>query len=494
LLIVALLATGITRQMASSRRAQGLPLGSGDSTSQFSRMNSFALALLLGGLRGPLVMVLWTSSESKKSEKNLEDVDTQIEWIRMLQPEFDTVHIFQIWNKAYNHSVQMAGLSNKYLTILDALDYAHKVDLERPNNINIIYQIGSVYGDKLADSTEKQYYRKRIREESLPHLPRQKLKPNDPGYRRLDLDPLLDQQANILPRYLIPGGSILTDPNDPAQRYDGSELPFLTKYQPFPYGVSAHALAFNYRKRAQLLARLGGQKHAQLADLVIDSRPALDLKQWAEDEMERGRVAELQAFGKAIPTERIAMEEPTERTPLNQTVDQSKRTLLEKAIYSYDMSARLAADADHEYNEHLQRFQNNIQLYESHKDALAALGALAAADRDYLRAMLAPADQRQPILDAARREYEKAVWLNELMILKYYINDPTVVATCYPPGVTRENVSDPRKLPPDQYAAVLRKAVPMFRQSPDAPGNIDNVNEYLTYTNRANARLKSLPE
>src|SRR5204863_270247 len=150
----------------------GTAAGAGSS---LSAMNSFALALLLGGLRGPLVMFLWTSSESQKTERNLEDFDTKVEWIRMLQPEFDTVHIFQIWNKAYNISVQMASLANKYRTIIDAIDYARSVDQERPNNINILYAIGSVFGDKLGDSAEKAYYTKRVREESLPHAVRQKL-------------------------------------------------------------------------------------------------------------------------------------------------------------------------------------------------------------------------------------------------------------------------------------------------------------------------------
>ena len=62
-------------------------------------MNSYALALMLGGLRGPLVMMLWTSSETQKQDKNLEDFDTKVELIRLLQPEFDSVHIFQVWNK-----------------------------------------------------------------------------------------------------------------------------------------------------------------------------------------------------------------------------------------------------------------------------------------------------------------------------------------------------------------------------------------------------------
>ena len=77
-------------------------------------------------------MILWSSSETQKSEKNLEDFDTKVEWIRLLQPEFDTVHIFQIWNKAYNISVQMAAVQNKYTTILDALEYAQRVEDQRP--------------------------------------------------------------------------------------------------------------------------------------------------------------------------------------------------------------------------------------------------------------------------------------------------------------------------------------------------------------------------
>src|SRR4051794_16657343 len=184
LLLIALIATGFTRSLADAKRTAGQPLGSMGSGggSQLSRMNSFALALLLGGLRGPLVVILWTSSESQKSERNLEDFDTKVEWIRLLQPEFDTVHIFQVWNKAYNISVQMASLSNKYSTILDAIDYAHRVEEQRPNNINMIYAIGGIYFDKLGGSSEKAYYKKRVREESLPHASKQKVARNDPAW------------------------------------------------------------------------------------------------------------------------------------------------------------------------------------------------------------------------------------------------------------------------------------------------------------------------
>src|SRR5947208_14758239 len=153
-LIISLLAAGATRHLTDQLRARGGMVTEGAGSS-FSSMNSFALALLLGGLRGPLVMFLWSSSESQKSENNLEDFDTKVEWIRLLQPEFDTVHIFQIWNKAYNISVKMTSKSNKYTTILDALEYAHRVDSERPNNINIISAIAGIYFDNLNGAAEK---------------------------------------------------------------------------------------------------------------------------------------------------------------------------------------------------------------------------------------------------------------------------------------------------------------------------------------------------
>jgi hypothetical protein len=181
-LVVSLLASAGTRLLSDSSREKNIPHG-GEAAAgtSLSSMNSFALGLLLGGLRGPLVMFLWTQSESQKTDKNLEGVDSQIEWIRLLQPEFDTVHIFQIWNKAYNISVQMASLANKYSVILDALDYAHSVDRAKPDDINILTAMAQIYFDKLGNSTEKLYYRRRVRTESLPH-PTSSRHANDPTF------------------------------------------------------------------------------------------------------------------------------------------------------------------------------------------------------------------------------------------------------------------------------------------------------------------------
>jgi hypothetical protein len=158
-LIIALIVSAVLQQVAFSyrtaavnrNRPEGLP-----APSRIANLDSFSLALLLGGLRGPLVMFLWTNSESQKSDKDLESFDTQVELIRLLQPEFDTVHLFQIWNKAYNVSVQLASLSNKYATILDAVEYAHRALETNPNDINLLAALAGLFTDKLGNSTEKE--------------------------------------------------------------------------------------------------------------------------------------------------------------------------------------------------------------------------------------------------------------------------------------------------------------------------------------------------
>ena len=188
-LVASLVGASLFRQFVVSRAgdplAQGTPTtrasttapasGTGEATfastkQNFSQFNSYTLGLLLGGLRGPLVMTLWSTSEAQKSERNLDDINTKIELIRLLQPNFDTVHLFQIWNKAYNLSVQMANLPSKYAMILDAIDYARSTRAERPENINIESALGGIYFDKLGNSAEKGYYRQRIRDETMAPL------------------------------------------------------------------------------------------------------------------------------------------------------------------------------------------------------------------------------------------------------------------------------------------------------------------------------------
>jgi hypothetical protein len=501
-LIVAIVGSAITRDIARNRRAHyQTTAGAGTGGNSLSRLNSYSLALLLGGLRGPLVMMLWTSSEAQKAEKNLEDFDTKVEWIRLLQPEFDTVHIFQIWNKAYNISVQMASLANKYITILDAIDYADSVDREHPDDINILESIGQVYFDKLGNSAEKTYYRPRVLEETrarplLVTLPASQLQrladavkkvggdaatmtattskndqavarvrgikrpaleaefsgsgiaysdqisrqlsKDDPAYRRRELDPILDDNGNLLPD---------------AEK----AMPYLKEFAPYPYGVDPFGMAYSYFKRAERLQTIGQQRHAQLSDLVIDSRPALTLKSWSEIDWERGRRLELDAYRLPSTGERNDLEMPT--AAVKPTQPPPNRAPVAEAIYCYNMADRLGAAALKEYDRHLKLFRESESTYTSHIDTIIPTRVMAAADRDYLAATIATGDEQAKLLVNARREYHDAIdgWI--YLILRYYTN-PQIEEQVFPKGVDR--MTNLKDVPPDvrrQFFAAINQII-----------------------------------
>ena len=304
-MVVSLLAAGGMRQWASDWQQSAVPGQIVSSRAGLGSMNSYALALLLGGLRGPLVMFLWTTSENQKVDRDLEDLDTKIEWIRMLQPEFDTVHMFQIWNKAYNISVMMASPATKYTTILSAIDYAQDVLAERPDDMNLYESLGQVYGNKLSgESTqERPFYERQFRLESMTdtargnvHAVRTRI---FAGWGRI-ISSSLDDHGNILPARLLTPSPNRPRPAELAadlQWNYGSQLQYLKHYEPFPYGILPIAMAFNFDMASDAAMVSENQLPLQLSPLVTDSKPGLDLKQWSETESKLGITQTGQAFG-----------------------------------------------------------------------------------------------------------------------------------------------------------------------------------------------------
>ncbi len=489
-LIISLLASAGARYWADAEREKAIPnRGQNGSSTSFSSMNSFALGLLLGGLRGPLVMFLWTESESQKSDKNLEGVDTQIEWIRLLQPEFDTVHIFQIWNKAYNISVQMASLANKYSVILGALGYAKDVDREKPDDINIITAIAQIYFDKLGNSTEKNYYRRRVRQETLPHASQSKLSRQDPGWRPTKLDPILDDQFNILPAYITPDAAHRRPANVPTtQEFDeGTDLQYLPQFQPYRDGVCPSALSYNYYKRAEVLQSVYKQRHAQLSDMVIDSRPALAAKAWAEEDWDQGRRRETQAMGLPVPEQREDMEGNTESFPPNHTP--ANKADAELAVFNYNQAIKVLPLAMAEYLRHIAGNPNNESTYRSHIAEVLAEEELITGDRDYLAAMLADPAARPALEASASKAYKRAIWRYQQLVLQYF-TDESYVRAALPPGFSTRPTNDQKGIPDLDEAQTMRVfAISEKLHGAQKDSHTEDRQEYERYMRRAAIRI-----
>ena len=493
-LIVSMICTAATRQWALSVRQQALRtpdrLNTQNQTSLAS-MDSYALALMLGGLRGPLVMALWTSSETQKTQHDLEDFDTKVEWIRLLQPEFDSVHVFEIWNKAYNISVMRATLSSKYSDILDALNYAHSVDAVRPDDINILNEMASVYFDKLGNSTEKIYYRHRVQPETLqqvrltfpaseadhfraamtslgadpglvrldvdstthiataitckPYADRlQSVVPGvtsepvpltpvqesgDPGWRPTEQDRIADVDGQILARFAQPHTATPfratnhdnTDLPFADGDYDGADQQFLADYAPYPYGVPAFAIAYNYYKRCRLLMDLG-QKPLYASDNILDSRTSLALKLWSLDELSQGRLAEMRMDNASAPEfqaseETLATRDVDWRTPVTATIAR------DEAVYCYTIALRLCTDSLNDYERHIALYPQSFNNFNNHIYELRDEQAICQADLDYLLAGTADAAHRPALLAGAANSYRLAIELDGQTILKFYADD-----------------------------------------------------------------------
>src|SRR5206468_2912394 len=108
--------------------------------------------------------------------------------------------IFQIWNVAFNISVQMPSLPDRYRAILEAMDYAKRMDLAKPNDINLLLALDMLYNGKLGGTTtDKVYYIRQVREDTGY----QGNRPAAGGPRR-HVDRMLDEAGNVLPQYVTP--------------------------------------------------------------------------------------------------------------------------------------------------------------------------------------------------------------------------------------------------------------------------------------------------
>lgn len=496
-LLAGLLVSGLLRGMALDFQATNIGArGLGSSRGTLANMNSYALALLLGGLRGPLVMFLWTTSENQKTDRDLEDLDTKIEWIRMLQPEFDTVHLFQMWNKAYNLSVMMASPANKYTVIMEAIGYGMKVDEERPGDLNILQAIGSIYEGKLSAKNlpEAPFYIRQFREESMTDANRRSVYPDDArSFHRLSqMQPLLNED-NTLKRELISPARTRPPQLAPGTIYnDGSPLQYLAEYGRFPYGVPPQAMAFNYAKRAQVAMDSEGQKPLQLSSMVIDSQPGLLLKLWGEDEVYRGHELSARGFGLKLTDDILKNGQVLAEVPLDHPV--ADRAALDGALFSYGLAVRLCEQATREIHRHVDKpqYSARITLYQSHLDDLRGMELISKGDHDYLAACIATGPQRTALMRSAMDSYQQAMITIERNVLEHYTEDVVLSHPDFLPGYNdRLKLSS---LPADMVTPAFDRAIAIVQRLGVNGANSyqDERTEYGRLISRCRIRVATL--
>jgi hypothetical protein len=556
LLSLSLVAAGATRGFAQQRRLamvpEALAVGKAAGTGNIGQLNSFALGLLLGGLRGPLVMVLWSSSEGQRNQRDFEDFDTKVELIRLLQPQFDSVHLYQIWNKAYNVSVERANLASKYAAILDALDYGQRVIRERPANIDLETYLGEIYNNKLGGSYEADYFKLRIHEETQADQPVVKItfsigreaefaeasrhagvsprlllvrRTEDPtklmAAVRLDVAERLRARFSgedvvyeqLSPRQVgargVSGplrlepmlderGNLLPSLTTPTRLpppgreegtyLDGSSAQFLREFAPFPEGVSPHALAYNHFMNGYVLQTYGGQRHVQYSAVSVAANPGRALRSWAFSAYEEGRLLEAEAFDRNVSP------------PGNDEFRQAEleREVADVGLDAEPTSTELLHQAIHRYERSAKVSAAARQWLQEHLEQYPESSSVFGSNIDRLRGLepLLRADVLYLRLllgetdspAAARREAERLYMEAGSAMIDFLLQHHTPAERLAPWA----RIEDLQWLPLDQkweIIQVLRHERDMGERVADF---VRTINEFEGYFDRIESRLSSL--
>ncbi len=258
-------------------------------------------------------------------------------------------------------------------------------------------------------------------------------------------------------------------------------------FGPYPDGVSTFGLAYNYYKRAEVLQNVQLQHHDQLSDLVIDSRPALSLKFWGEEELEQGRHRELEAFGIAVPQNPDDYLGASESVKLDSPVKDAHA--FEMARVAYEKTSRLLLGSLAEYARHIKHFPDRELQYRSYMQEIQTEIAIANGDYEYLTGMVSTPSECAAHFAKAMDAYRECRRLSYINLLRYYV-DRSLVSPSLPPGFALDQIGDHRSIDDltlEQSADVLNKATALKRKSGNTYVNTDRF-EFDRFVDHCNAR------
>ncbi len=255
----------------------------------------------------------------------------------------------------------------------------------------------------------------------------------------------------------------------------------------------------------------GRQKPVQMSASVVDSKPAVELRQWGEDEWERGRDSEMEAYGKTLspeqanagpgtlPQTRSEKEAVTQSIRIGDPLGDSEATrqAVASALYSYALTAQLCRDSRAEYIRHLsssgENYINRIMDYSSTIDSLKSEESLVLGDHDFLlAATLGDGPERRKLMASSLGHYRDAVLSYKYLMLRYYMPVEVLEPLLAPYGYTRTTLHQFLLDKPKDFEAFYTKMTDRLNVPGVGDMNAVERDDYLLYIDRAAARSASL--
>lgn len=153
----------------------------GESTLGDVDPSSETMNLLLLGMRGVAVNVLWQEHEDAKQTKNWAQMKTLANSITILQPHFLNVWEFHGWNLAYNVSVEWDDVRDRYFWVKEGIKFVIAGQERNKTYAELPYAIGHMLGQKLGRADEWRLFRQYFKSDPDPKFegkPDEQINPN----------------------------------------------------------------------------------------------------------------------------------------------------------------------------------------------------------------------------------------------------------------------------------------------------------------------------
>ncbi|GAB4136497.1 MAG: hypothetical protein Tsb009_03580 [Planctomycetaceae bacterium] len=122
--------------------------------------SSATMNLVLVGLRGIAVDLLWREANKNQETKNWAALKTNVESIILLQPHYMGVWQFQAWNLSYNVSAEWDLIGDKYYWLKEGAKFSIRGSKRNSKYPELFYWVGQILGEKLGRHDAWRYFRK----------------------------------------------------------------------------------------------------------------------------------------------------------------------------------------------------------------------------------------------------------------------------------------------------------------------------------------------
>ncbi len=122
--------------------------------------SSAAMNLVLLGMRGVAVNMLWMELDQQKDMKRWAEMNATTESIVRLQPHYEKVWDFNGWNLAYNTSAEWDAVPDRYYWVKQGAKFLKRGVERNKRSTELYYRVGKVIEHKIGYADESIDYRK----------------------------------------------------------------------------------------------------------------------------------------------------------------------------------------------------------------------------------------------------------------------------------------------------------------------------------------------